>query len=161
MVRKTAPVDAAEDRVRSVVEASPTALLLVDEGGRIELVNTRAEHMFGYKHDEMLDRQLETLLPARYRAVHVALRTLFQQQSSVRQMGAGRELFGRRKDGSEFPLEIGLNPLSLDNRPMVLAGVIDITARACRRAREGTAAARPPARPMPIWRSSLMWRHTI
>jgi PAS domain S-box-containing protein len=129
MVRKTARVDAAEDRVRSVVEASPTALLLVDEGGRIELVNTRAELMFGYGRDEMLHAPLESLLPDRFRAAHVALRNLFLQQSSVRQMGAGRELFGYRKDGSEFPLEIGLNPLFLDNRPMVLAGVIDVTAR--------------------------------
>ena len=129
MPRKTAPVDAAEDRVRRVVEASPTALLLVDQSGQIELVNTRAEHMFGYGRDEMLHTSLESLLPERFRGGHVALRNFFLQQSSARQMGVGRELFGHRKDGSEFPLEIGLNPLTLDDRPMVLAGVIDVTAR--------------------------------
>jgi PAS domain S-box-containing protein len=126
---KAAPVDPAEDPVRRVVEASPTALLMVDRLGRIALVNERAENMFGYARGEMLHKQLETLLPARYLPRHVKLRSDFLRESSTRQMGAGLELFGQRKDGSEFPLEIGLNPLTLDNMPMVLAGVIDISAR--------------------------------
>ncbi len=108
------PLYAVDARVRSVMEASPTALILVDHVGRVELVNARAERMFG----------------------HVALRSAFLAESSARQMGVGRALFGRRKDGSEFPLEIGLNPLMLDNMPMVLAGVIDMTApRAAERER--------------------------
>jgi PAS domain S-box-containing protein len=130
-------VDAAEDRVRRVVEASPMALVMVDRLGRIALVNERAEHMFGYARDEMLNQQLENLLPERYLGGHVKLRDAFHLESSTRQMGAGRELFGRRKDGSEFPLEIGLNPLTLDNMPMVLAGIVDVTARlAAERERE-------------------------
>ncbi len=118
-----------EDRVRRVVEASPTALILVDQSGRIELVNERAERLFGYGRDEMLNRQLETLLPQHLRDGHIILRNDFHAESSMRQMGVGRDLFGRRQDGSEFPLEIGLNPLTLDDMPMVLAGVVDITAR--------------------------------
>jgi PAS domain S-box-containing protein len=119
----------AEDRFARVVEASPTALVLVGPDGRIEMVNPQAERMFGYLPEELTAQRLETLMPERFRRGHVGLRSEFMTNMSSRIMGAGQELFGLRKDGSEFPLEIGLNPIDLDDQTMVLAGIIDISAR--------------------------------
>jgi PAS domain S-box-containing protein len=118
-----------ENLVRRVIEASPTALILVGPTGSIELVNGQAERMFAYDRDEMVNLPLESLLPENLRSTHVGLRNNFLKSSSTRQMAAGQELRGRRKDGSVFSLEIGLNPLSLHGRPLVLAGIIDLTAR--------------------------------
>ena len=118
-----------DDQVRQMVEASPTALLLVSPSGAIAMVNQRAASMFGYTHEEMVQLAVEQLLPAQFRFLHVGLRNDFLRETSSRQMGAGRELFGLRKDGSEFPLEIGLHPLLFDGAFFVLAGIIDITAR--------------------------------
>jgi PAS domain S-box-containing protein len=119
----------AEDRFARVVEASPTALVLVGSDGRIEMVNPQAERMFGYQRDELTAQRLEVLMPERFRRGHIALRGEFMTNMASRLMGAGRDLYGLRKDGTEFPLEIGLNPIDLDDQPMVLAGIIDITAR--------------------------------
>jgi PAS domain S-box-containing protein len=123
------PSLSAEDRFARVVEASPTALVLSGTAGRIEMVNRQCEKMFGYDREEMLDQPLEFLMPKRFREAHVGLRSHFMTDMSNRFMGAGRDLYGLRKDGSEFPLEVGLNPIELDGRQMVLAGMIDITAR--------------------------------
>lgn len=120
---------AAEDRFARVVEASPTALLLVEPSGLIWMMNQRAERMFGYSRTELLGQRLERLMPERFRARHVGLRQQFQGNMSDRMMGDGLDLYGLRKDGTEFPLEIGLNPVHLDETPMVMAGIIDITAR--------------------------------
>ena len=119
----------AEDRFARVVEASPTALVLAGADGRIEMVNPQAERMFGYQRHELTGQYLEVLMPERFRHGHVELRRRFMTDMASRLMGAGRDLYGLRKDGSEFPLEIGLNPIDLDGQPMVLAGIIDITAR--------------------------------
>lgn len=119
----------AEDRVARVVEASPTALVLVDESGRIEMVNGRAERMFGYNRAALHGKPIELLLPERFRRGHIDLRNGFFANMSSRMMGGGQELFGLRKDGLEFPLEIGLNPIDSDGEPMVLAGIIDVTTR--------------------------------
>jgi light-regulated signal transduction histidine kinase (bacteriophytochrome) len=96
----------AENRFARVVETLPIALVLVAATGRIELVNRRAERMFGYDRAELLGKSLEFLMPKR-----------------------GREPIGRRKDGSEIPLEIDRNPVDIDGEPMVLASIVDITAR--------------------------------
>jgi PAS domain S-box-containing protein len=119
----------AEDRFARVVEASPTALVLVGPDGRIEMVNPQAERMFGYQQEELAAANLEILMPDRFRRSHVGLRGDFMTNAASRLMGVGQELFGLRKDGTEFPLEIGLNPIDLDGQTMVLAGIIDITAR--------------------------------
>ena len=119
----------AEDRFARVVEASPTALVLAGPSGLIDMMNPRAEDMFGYASEELHGRPLEILMPARFRDGHVRLRADFMTDMTARLMGAGRDLYGLRKDGTEFPLEIGLNPIDLDGQPMVLAGIIDITAR--------------------------------
>lgn len=117
------------DRFARVVEASPTALVLMGQAGRIELVNRQAERMFGYGRAELQGQKLELLMPQRFHQRHVELRQNFLTQMSSRMMGEGWDLYGRRKDGTEFPVEIGLNPIDLDGEPMVLAGIIDITAR--------------------------------
>jgi PAS domain S-box-containing protein len=119
----------AEDRFARVVAASPTALVLVGPDGRIEMVNPQAERMFGYQQEELTSQKLEALMPERFRRGHVGLRGEFMSNMAPRLMGAGQELYGLRKDGTEFPLEIGLNPIDLDDQSMVLAGIIDTTAR--------------------------------
>ncbi len=123
------PSLSAEDRFLCVVEASPTALVLAGQSGHIEMVNGHAERMFGYDRSELHGRPLELLLPERFREPHVNLRNGFLKDMSLRIMGEGRDLFGLRKNGSEFPLEIGLNPIDIDGVSMVLAGIIDVTAR--------------------------------
>jgi PAS domain S-box-containing protein len=123
-----------EDRFARVVEASPTALVLIAGNGRIVLVNRLAEAMFGYDRAELHGKPLELLLPERFRGQHAELPQQFMADLSARLTGEGQQLFGLRKDGSEFPLEIGLNPVDpgpVDpgTEPMALAGIVDITAR--------------------------------
>jgi PAS domain S-box-containing protein len=118
-----------EDLFARVVEASPTALVLAGQAGTIEMVNRGAERMFGYDRSELQGKPLELLLPQRFRDRHVGLRDGFLANMSSRLMGEGRELFGLRKDQTEFPLEIGLSPINFEGEPMVLAGIVDITTR--------------------------------
>ena len=126
---RSSPSLSAEDRFARVVEASPTALVLAGRSGRIEMVNGQAERMFGYDRAALLGRPLEMLLPPRFRDRHVGLCGGFFAAISPRMMGDGQDLFGLRKDGTEFRLEIGLNPIDIDGEPMVLAGIIDVSAR--------------------------------
>src|SRR5258706_20024 len=116
------------------LEAAPSAMLMVDDRGRMTLVNAQLEQLFGYPRAELLDQPVEMLVPERYRNVHPGHRAVFFQTPSARSMGAGRDLFGRRKDGTEIPIEIGLNPIKTDEGAFVLASIIDITER--RRAEE-------------------------
>src|SRR6266568_3104757 len=102
-----------EDRFSLVVEASPMALVLAGPSGRIEMVNRQAEQLFGYAREDLVGKPLEILVPERFRGLHIDLRREFMVDASSRQMGAGRDLHGLRKDGTEFPLEIGLNPIGL------------------------------------------------
>jgi PAS domain S-box-containing protein len=117
----------AEDQVIRIVEASPTALVLTGRSGRIEMANGRAERMFGYDRAALHGKPLELLLPLRFRDRHVDMRNDFFADMSPRKIGEGRDLFGLRKDGTEFPLEIGFNRIDCDGEPMVLAGIIDIS----------------------------------
>ena len=123
------PGVSAEGRFSRVVEALPTALVLAGPSGRIEMVNRQTEILFGYDREELLDRPLEMLVPERVRQSPADFRRGFMNDPSSRLTGAGQELFGLRKNGTEFPLEIGLNPMEMDGELMVLAGIIDITAR--------------------------------
>jgi PAS domain S-box-containing protein len=116
-------------RFRLAVEAAPNGMVMVDEHGTITMVNTQMERLFGYSSSEMLGQPIEMLLPERYRPGHPALREGFFRSPQTRAMGHGRELFARRKNGSEFPVEIGLNPAGMGNEKFVLAAVIDITER--------------------------------
>jgi PAS domain S-box-containing protein len=118
-----------ERMFQKIVEAAPCAIIMVDAPGRIVLVNPQAESMFGYARAELIGNPLEMLLPERLRMVHGTLRQAFGANPSMRQMGVDRDLTARRKDGSEFPVEIGLNPVPADDGGLVLAAVTDITRR--------------------------------
>jgi PAS domain S-box-containing protein len=119
----------AEERFRLAVESSPNGMVMVSQRGQIVLVNAEAEHMFGYSRDELVGRNIEMLVPARFRAGHSSHRENFANQPERRLMGAGRDLYGLRKSGTEFPVEIGLNPISTPQGPLVLCSVVDITER--------------------------------
>ena len=103
--------------------------MLVDEKGTIKLVNASVEKLFGYSREELVGKDVEVLVPEQHVPDHQKLRAGYQQAPEVRLMGLGRDLSGRRKDGSGFPVEIGLNPVGRDGRPAVLATVMDISAR--------------------------------
>lgn len=118
-----------EERFRQVVEAAPNAMIMVDKEGKIVLSNLQTEKLFGYDRAELLGQPIEMLVPERYRLQHPGHRKVFFQHPKARSMGAGRELFGRRKDSSEVPIEIGLNPMETSEGAFVLASIIDITER--------------------------------
>ena len=112
-----------------LLESAPNGFVLVDGNGVIRLVNASAEKLFGYKRDELVGRAVESLVPEHYRSEHSNVRAAYQEKPEERPMGLGRDLSGRRKDGSEFPAEIGLSPIEQEGRPAVLAAVVDISAR--------------------------------
>ncbi|GLK87755.1 response regulator [Pseudomonas turukhanskensis] len=118
-----------EERFRLVVEASPNAIVLVDSGGRIAMVNQQAELMFGYPRDELVGAAVEKLLPESLRHAHVGMRQAFQNAPEPRQMGGNRDLFGQHKDGHSIPVEVGLSPLRSGADVLVQAVIIDISAR--------------------------------
>lgn len=119
----------AEDELRLVVEASPSGILLANSEGRMVLVNAATERLFGYTRHELIGQVVELLIPERFRDVHPGHRAGFFAAPHARSMGAGRELFARRKDGSEFPVEIGLSPIQSAERTLILTVIVDITAR--------------------------------
>jgi PAS domain S-box-containing protein len=114
---------------RLVVESAPNGMVMVNEDGDILMVNSQMERLFGYDRSQMIGRPIEMLLPERYRATHPGQRGDFFRSPLTRAMGHGRDLFARRKDGSEFPVEVGLNPAQTPEGTVVLAAVIDITQR--------------------------------
>jgi two-component system, LuxR family, sensor kinase FixL len=119
----------AEEKFRLVIDAAPNALVMVDSAGVISFANAPAATVFGYSLSELIGRPIETLIPERFRDRHAGYRNGFLSEPSSRAMGAGRDLFGRRKDGSEFPVEVGLSPIHTAEGLFVMASVIDITAR--------------------------------
>jgi PAS domain S-box-containing protein len=119
----------AEEKFRIVLDAAPNAMIMVDSAGVISFANAPAATVFGYPLSELIGRPIETLIPERFRDRHPGHRKDFHSEPSTRAMGAGRDLFGRRKDGREFPVEVGLNPIHTTEGFFVLASVIDITAR--------------------------------
>lgn len=119
----------AEEKFRLVFEAAPSAMIMVDDRGLMTLVNTQTEQLFRYQRKELLEQPIEMLVPERYRQVHPNHWHDFFQHPTTRPMGAGRDLYGLRKDGVEIPIEIGLNPVDSDNGAFVLASIIDISER--------------------------------
>ena len=119
----------SEERFRCAVEAAPNAMVLVNAEGLIEMVNAQAERVFGYAPTEMLHQPVEMLVPERLRGNHPKLRESFSADPQTRPMGASRDLYALRKDGSEFPVEIGLNPIDIEQGTMVLCAIVDITER--------------------------------
>ena len=124
-----AQLRASEQRFRTVVEAVPSAILLVDGKGMITLANARAETVFGYQRAELVAQPVEMLIPERLRASHAAVRGDYAGDPQARAMGAGRELVARRKDGSEIPVEAALSPMPTKEGLFVLVSVIDISER--------------------------------
>lgn len=112
---------------RDAIEAAPSGMILAGGDGRIRYANARAREWFGYDGDEFVERSIEDLVPPALREVHREDRAAFAAAPQPRAMGAGRELRARRKDGSEFPVEIGLSPVPAVDGPLVLAAVVDVT----------------------------------
>jgi len=119
----------AEKLFRLVVESAPNGIVMVDSSGHIVLVNSQLETYFGYQRSELLGQPVEMLIPERLRARHGEYRSRFLDENRARAMGLGRNLFGLRKDGSEFPVEIGLSPVETDHQTHILASIVDISER--------------------------------
>ncbi|WP_222105311.1 sensor histidine kinase [Denitromonas ohlonensis] len=124
-----AALQRSEQRFRQVVESAPDGLAMVDTSGQMVLVNAGMESIFGYTRDEMLGNTIEMLMPLRHRSAHGSLFHGYMQDPTARDMAGRRELYARRKDGSEFPVEIGLNPIPTEAGTMVLATIQDVTRR--------------------------------
>ena len=119
----------AETRFRVAVEASPHGMLMIDPSGNIVLVNREIERLFEYNREELLGQPVEILVPTDVREHHPELRDSFHRSPKSRPMGGGRDLYGRRKDGAQIPVEIALNPIETDEGMFVLASVVDIAPR--------------------------------
>jgi PAS domain S-box-containing protein len=115
--------------IQLLLDAAPSGFLLVDSAGTIRLANASTGGLFGYKPEELAGQPVEVLVPPGQAEAHRGLRAAYQQKPEARLLGAGRELNGRRRDGSEIPVEIGLNPVAQNGGAAVLATVVDISAR--------------------------------
>src|SRR5215470_14002722 len=116
-----------EDKFRALLEAAPDAMVIVDASGHITLVNGQTEKLFGYKREELLGHPVENLIPERFHENHLGHRQDFATSPRLRMMGSGMELFGRRKDGTEFPVEISLSPFKSKDGVLVFSAIRDIT----------------------------------
>jgi two-component system, sensor histidine kinase PdtaS len=116
-----------EHRFRQVVEAAPNAMVMIDMDGRVEMVNAQAEQVFGYTRNEILGQPVEILVPERFLDHHERFGDPFSAGSGSRLVGGRRGLYARRKDGSEFPVEIGLSPIETDEGPKILSAIVDIS----------------------------------
>jgi PAS domain S-box-containing protein len=123
-----------QDSLRGLIESAPDAMVITNEVGRIVRVNTQTERLFGYRREEMLGQHVEMLMPERHRSAHEGHRLLYTAAPVARPMHSGLELYGRRKDGSEFPVDVSLSPLDLQEEPLVASAIRDISERKRREA---------------------------
>lgn len=119
----------AEEQVRLAVEASPAAMVMVDREGRVIFVNAMTARLLGYTQKEMIGMQVDALVPERLRGRHRDFRATFYSDAQPRPMGAARDLFALRKDGTEVPVEIGLSPIETADGVVIVAAITDITER--------------------------------
>jgi two-component system, sensor histidine kinase PdtaS len=116
-----------EDRFRQVVEAVPNAMVMIDMDGRVEMVNIQAQQVFGYTRDEILGQPVEILAPKQFLGHHERWGDTFFASLRSRPIGARQGLYARRKDGSEFPVEIGFSTIETDEGPKILSAIVDIS----------------------------------
>ena len=124
----------SSDELKKMIQVAPTGIIMVDESGAMVMTNSLVQSAFGYTKEELQGQPVEMLIPQRLQGSHRALRKGFLQAPRARPMGQDRDLYGRRKDGSEIPVEIGLSPLEGSDGNFVLASIVDISER--RRAEE-------------------------
>lgn len=129
IIRDISPRLKLEAKFKGLLESAPDGIVVVDSEGKIAIVNSQTERLFDYKRDELIGKPIEILVPERYRKNHIDYRNTYISHPQTRPMGAGRRLTGRKKDGSEFPVEISLSPLRLDNEILVTSIIRDITER--------------------------------
>lgn len=128
-VRDVTRLKAVEARFRGLLEAAPDAMVIVDARGKVVLVNSQTERLFGYARAELLGQPVELLIPERFQRGHAAHRDGYFHDPRVRPMGAGLELYGRRRDGTEFSVEISLSPMEAETGTLVTAAIRDTTQR--------------------------------